>query len=419
MAPNKNWKYEDKQLAESDQEQLWQKGVKVLPSRHRNRSLCRWDTENLKVLAEVEAHTSSSSSYTKQRRSSSASPPKAREVQKDWEEASIPFHQPWTTKVLDDRHFVHSPPRATGGVVDEWYGVQKTLDNTPHRYTHHSTQWLSENLKVLPPDQALSHKFLPGRVPEYWHSGLYKTLPGKKRGVAAPQAVWRAIPKQAVEATTPLPFNGNWAAENFKVLNDQKVSSKSGSSSPLLKAAAATTAPPSPSAIPVTPGPDGTIWASGVKLIRNQLPRYYHSSSWQAANAKTVEPHRVREKKLVVENTGWDSGLFKSLPPQPPKTYVIDDDWFVKDRKSIGQEEKKLKSPLKPSPDQPPGWHSGLKTVPPPDSHETIKQYWHVENRKTLPRFYTTSATHKKEYRKYILEPRRQDMLHFHNYVKI
>ena len=102
----------------------------------------------VKVLAEVEAHTSSSSSYTKQRRSSSASPPKAREVQKDWEEASIPFHQPWTTKVLDDRHFVHSPPRATGGVVDEWYGVQKTLDNTPHRYTHHSTQWLSENLKV-------------------------------------------------------------------------------------------------------------------------------------------------------------------------------------------------------------------------------------------------------------------------------
>jgi hypothetical protein len=129
-----------------------------------------------------------------------------------------------------------------------------------------------------------------------------------------------------------------------------------------------------------------------------------------------------KKKNIIVTNSGWDSGLYKTLRHNE-RTFHANNDWITA-HKCFSPKENKPRHTYEVHGT---GWDSGLKSIP-ATKHTSplspirttssgVHGYWNLENRKTLPHEQQHVGAHHKEYMRHVLEPRRRDMLKYHQRV--
>lgn len=353
----------------------WHSGLKTLPSNRRSRSATRWDLENRKTLNEP----------------SSVQKARIRSTSQGLSPAI--YSWPGGVKILDNRR---APSPQPVSYPDEWHDVNKSLNEVPARvfptYNTYDQNWMVENFKVL--EQPLSRVYT--RSPE---------PPRASSPVVEPTPRLSYFDSQTHQY---LPGDGSWASENFKVLDpsDRSIHQHRVYANQSRTGVARFTR--------------DDQWASGLKTMSSSRQRL-QPRGWAGENlkslteAKPCQANNSRKSEFVVTNTGWDSGLYKTLR-EVRRTYTHNGQPWLANKSFSGEELR----PKKVYDTTGSGWDSGLKALPSTSSTGRIsatragKGYWDLESRKTLPLSYQNVGGAKSEHRRFVDEPRRQDMLAFH-----
>lgn len=371
----------------------WDSGLKTLPSpQRRSRSRERWDLENSKTLP----HRSVSPGPGPVRAAEWHSGLKTLEAD---EARSNPFQRRSRSAPRE------RPPAAD---EEEWQGLRKVVDYSPtHRTTtgkttttstdhhHHAGEhWLNENFKVL--DVAVRRSATPQpdkRTPDSrWHNDLDKTLERgrRRRGY---RHITEPPRSQVIPRTAADPAEGSWMAENFKVLDPNRDCV-------------------SPKHRFVHNGE----WESGFKTVQgapvHQEAHPPHGQGhWLYENLKVLDDHgRKRNNLGVITETGWDSGLYKTLdfPRRHQRTDSEYLQWVGSGRHLPNRPRPQLR-----------GTERWDKVVPSP--HRSLNKAGHWAQptlpQKTLPPEVEYAKSHGREYVRHVDMPRRRDMWEFHQRV--
>lgn len=396
----------------------WHSGLKTLPrSRfaspqrvHREYPVgSRWDLENEKILPH--------------QRSRSAPP--QRPLQDNWTSGLKTLENAKAVKRNDRISQISQRP--DHGAVNDWEytsTLHKTLEVGQPKPGHES--WLTENYKVLPDHEA--HFKAP-----HQQQSPYKNSQRLLETETVPVAEWNAGQKVVpanrrrkffmnnhsdlsyraanVQKESHIPSDGTWGTENSKTLESRKL--RRGYNDE---------------------------WEGGAKVVpeANLLARARHFSkvthpySWFEESHKTLpyeSSHKPNIYRFSVENTGWDSALYKTFDPaqQAPSTqgpraripYAANHDWY-KDGKRFPASEQHIKR--RGFVHAGTGWDSGLKTLPPtqqtnpksPSRRARGPGYWDVDNRKTLSWEIEQTTAYGGEANRHIARPRHLDMAQFH-----
>jgi hypothetical protein len=332
------------------------------------------------------------------------------------------------------RQIVEVANRRNHGSTQDWEytsTLHKTLDISQRPGGRES--WFTENLKVLPHDEALSATANPHVSPYQSPRRLFET---ETRPVAVWSAGEKVVPevhrsKMNIRANKPcdlshetvqrpqhLPSDGTWAAENFKKVEQGR-----------------------PRRVP------NDEWEGGAKTLPSAKvqPRRPVLGSWEVENHRTLgrEANQKRTPyRFVVENTGWDSGHFKTFEadelapskygPRRVIPYAMHNDWYLENRVIPDAEQHPHRKGYGPNHSIPfvfagTGWDSGIKALPPQESHvKSPTRFraqalsgrsdplgwgaWELENRKTLPWEVAHSANALGETNKHIVLARAGDM---------
>eukprot|EP00667_Euglena_gracilis_P008741 EG_transcript_8857 len=322
--------------------------------------------------------------------------------------------------------------------------LHKTLETepVPERFQTGQSAWSTENHKVLPPHEAhpptsMRHpRYDSHRTPDRWletetvptkeWAAGQKVVPPARRPkfyMPEPPVQYRA---ERVPHTPEVPPDSTWSSENLKVLDEAERRKK-----------------------PVRTRRIADDWEAGSKVVPEAdvlaRDRYFrkvhHPFTWLDESFKALpkeKSHRPNVYRFHVENTGWDSALYKTLEPaeKAPSVYgprarlnyASNYDWYV-DGKVIPSSEQRIN----PHNQRQyvvtgTGWDSGLKALPWEEAHapsspgkahsrpqwEASKDHWDVDNHKVLPWGETHTASHAAYSNRFIHQGRADDMAKFH-----
>jgi hypothetical protein len=346
------------------------------------------------------------------------------------------------------------------GAVKDWEytgTLHKTLEHTQPKGGHES--WMTENAKVLGPEESyVTHpweRHSPYSSPtkkletetsptEEWSAG-HKVVPGNRaRKFMTNNQTDYTFRQQNVLKKSHLPSDGSWNTENFKIVDDESFRR----------------------------GAPADDWEGGYKVMKDPISNTEglawdrrhnligHPFSWFDESHKTLSKEHMRGRKrnpykYVNENTGWDSGLYKTFDPEearersgglgkrkvekqgakPKRAYAANDEWACQG-KVLPHSQSVVRR--KHYENYGTGWDSGLKVLPYEQSHRRRPQSgggtyydiegvshtrnvrpdnWGVENRKTLGWESTGTYGLPAEGYRHIAMPRHMDMMQFHKRI--